>query len=431
MLHRERPYSKGGLWTRYLLPWLIVISVLISGCVKDDSPKPALSLKPTAQNPSEEQLDRIASKVATLRGLSPKTEIRYTFITAEELQRKLMEMVKKELPVEETRIETEILALLGLLEEGRDLRRTLLDLYAEQIMGFYDTEARKLFVVSDAAELGPIEEITFVHEYTHALQDQYFDLEAFLPHDSSNTDLDSARRALAEGDATAVQLAYVREAFNIFDALELLAKADSLQTEKFDAAPRYLQETLMFPYEAGFEFVNTFNSFSDLNRAYAAPPESTEQILHPEAYWIRDEPQPVDLSSVSKALEPDWAEYDGDVWGELKTRIYLETFMEEGATAGVAGGWDGDQYLYLKNAAGRKLFILQSVWDSPADAGEFWAACSILRTGDSKGWRAQDAIALWWTMDRRNFFVEWSSNRTLLIISEDEEAIQRILSALP
>ncbi len=418
------------------MPLLIVITLLVLGCVNHDSSKPTPSPEPTAQDSSalKKQLDKIASKVAEIRGLSPKARVEYVFLTSDELQSELMDMAEEELPAEETAIQQEILSLLGLLEADQDLRSLLLDLYAEQVIGFYDPAVKRLFVVSETADLGPIEEVTFVHEYTHALQDQHFDLEAFLPEHSANADFDSAKMALAEGDATAVEAAYILKTFNMADAIEFLTEAASMETEKFDAAPRFLRETLMFPYEAGFEFTKTFGSHDELNSAYADPPQSTEQILHPERYRLRDAPQTIDLSMVSRALGPDWTEYDRGVWGELNTRIYLEMHVNAIEAAEAGAGWDGDQYRYLKNTQGRKLFVLHSVWDDPKDGGEFLNACSILIRAEDGGKgkvRMSGPTVQWWENKGVNFYVKWSSDRTLLIITEDESAIANVLSALP
>lgn len=435
MSYEQSRHSGWGGWARRIGPLLVVIVMLAIGCSGSDSSKPSPSPEPSAgDEPAlKKRLDRIAAEVADLRGLSPKTEVHYAFISSDELRSRIVEMAEEELPVEETQTYQEILAFLGLLEEGQNLRTILLDLYTEQIVGFYDTEAEQLFVVGDASEMGPIEEITFVHEYTHALQDQHFDLDAFLPQGGPNSDADLARVSLAEGDATAVEIAYVLKSFDAAEALKFLAEAESLQTEAFDAAPRFLQQTLLFPYEAGFEFVNTFESHGDLDRAYADPPQSTEHILHPEAYRLRDEPRVLDLSAISRALEPEWVECDRDVWGELNARIYLETFIGEGAASDAAAGWDGDQYLYLKDAAGRKLWILHSVWDRAEDAGEFWDACVLLGARDDRAWETQGGGegTRWWANAHRYFFAERSSESTLLIISEDGDAVPRILSVLP
>ncbi|MBM3132205.1 MAG: hypothetical protein FJZ95_04130, partial [Chloroflexi bacterium] len=159
MSHRENRHSGWGVWARFVVPLLVVIAVLAIGCSGDDSSEPTTSPDPSHEDQSalKEQLDEIASKVAKLRGLNPKTEVKYEFITSDDLQTRLLDLAEEELSPEEMQTEQEVLVLLDLLEEGQDLRSILLDLYAEQIMGFYDDETGELFVVSDKTELGPME----------------------------------------------------------------------------------------------------------------------------------------------------------------------------------------------------------------------------------------------------------------------------------
>src|SRR6202008_1744154 len=75
-------------------------------------------------------------------------------------------------------------------------------LLESQVGGLYVPSDKKLYVVSKEGGVGPLERFLYSHEYTHALQDQNFDLQAFQPdslHDQSDRQL--ARQALVEGDA--------------------------------------------------------------------------------------------------------------------------------------------------------------------------------------------------------------------------------------
>ena len=47
---------------------------------------------------------------------------------------------------------------------------------ASQVAGLYVPSDKKLYVVSKAGGVGPLEKFTYSHEYTHALQDQNFDV---------------------------------------------------------------------------------------------------------------------------------------------------------------------------------------------------------------------------------------------------------------
>ena len=44
------------------------------------------------------------------------------------------------------------------------------------MIGFYDPDTKRMSVKSASGNIGPIQQITFAHEFDHALQDQHFDL---------------------------------------------------------------------------------------------------------------------------------------------------------------------------------------------------------------------------------------------------------------
>ena len=134
-------------------------------------------------------------------------------------------------------------------------------------------------------------------------------------------------------------------------------------------------------------------SWDRLNAVYLDPPDSTEQILHPERYLNRDEPQLValDVDAVIGALEPQgdtaWTHVYDDVLGELTARLWLAHHLDDARLGQMLGngltinqaaeGWDGDRY-YTLTAADRTLLITISVWDRPQDAAEYAAAMSAM-----------------------------------------------------
>ncbi len=68
--------------------------------------------------------------------------------------------------------------LFGLLPDTLQLRALLLDLYTEQVAGYYDPDSATLFAVADAdpAQL----RLVLAHEMIHALQGQYLPLDSIL-----------------------------------------------------------------------------------------------------------------------------------------------------------------------------------------------------------------------------------------------------------
>ena len=96
------------------------------------------------------------------------------FMTREELAASLIEDLEEER--EEILKSEALLKILGMIPQDADLYQMLLDLYGEQVVGFYDTETQELYMIKDIEEITPLEEVTLAHEYVHALQQQYFDI---------------------------------------------------------------------------------------------------------------------------------------------------------------------------------------------------------------------------------------------------------------
>ena len=151
---------------------------------------------------------QIAIQVAEMRGLVMTGEPPIGFLTAQEMAERVQQDIIEEYTPEEAALDRESYLILDFVEEDIDLVQVISDLYAGAVIGFYDTDVKELFILSDKEELGPDEKTTFAHELTHVLQDQSFDLNAFLPEEEENGDLELAKLALVEGDATLAMLRY-------------------------------------------------------------------------------------------------------------------------------------------------------------------------------------------------------------------------------
>ena len=156
-------------------------------------------------------LDEIALTTVMLRGLEPLWEVDRNMMTRTQLAAFLREKLEEDR--ENLSKQQEVLAVLDLVPEGMDLYQLYLDLYGEQVLGLYDTDTDKLYVISEQEHFGPNEEATFAHEYVHALQQQHFDIHSLDEEAKGNSDARAALRGLIEGDATVQQFQY------IFDSL--------------------------------------------------------------------------------------------------------------------------------------------------------------------------------------------------------------------
>ena len=117
----------------------------------------------------------------------------------------------------------------------------------------------------------------------------------------------------------------------------------------FATAPMVIQESLLFPYLSGADFVQRFKEKKGKANPLTNIPRSTEQILHTNAYFGTppDEPSIVTLPAPRGATKV----YENDI-GEFGTRLFLYQHLKDEQTAArAAAGWDGDRYVVVKGAA--------------------------------------------------------------------------------
>ncbi len=283
----------------------------------------------------------------------------------------------------------------GLLPDTMDLRAFMLDLLTEQVAGYYDPETKVLYVVEGAEP--EIARITVAHELVHALQDQHLNLDSLQTVEGQN-DRTIAAQAVVEGQATYTHIQVLIGGGTLaaklpggWDRVREMIREQQTQMPVFSTAPIIIQETLIFPYLSGAEFVRRFREKTPNAQLLGDLPVSTEQILHAEAFFgTRDAPTAVTLP----AMPGTTTLYENNL-GEFETRLLLYHHLRDQASAiRAARGWDGDRYRLVRTAQGDGL-VWVTVWDSAVDAGEFreqmdqaiatrYAIATSATSGDSK-----------------------------------------------
>jgi hypothetical protein len=382
------------------------------------------------------QMVEIEGQVRILRGLQQTRQVEREFLTQGELRQLVMDDFLADFTQEEAFIEARVLALLGLLEPDFDLWNFYADLYTEQVAGFYDSEDEAMAVICGADFGGP-EHITFAHEYTHALQDQTYDIEDGLGYNDNHCEADSelcaAIQALIEGDAFLLQEQWLRIYATEEDRADLMEFYANYESPVFDSAPRFLHQDLLFPYMAGLDFVQALyleGGWAAVDAAYLDPPLSTEQILHPERYPA-DAPIWLEVPDLSAALGDAWREIDRGVLGEWYTHLALNEFLPKAVAVEAAMGWGGDYYLAFYNEEKDiDAFVLVSQWDTMPDVHEFDAAFrdyGDARFGQRKTSSSYEAS---WYSEVSYVLFERLSNQALWILAPNAEIGQALRQAI-
>ena len=331
-----------------------------------------LVAQPAVLSASTVQSD-ILSQVSDLRGLQPKTDVPLEVVDTAKVQQDMLEAVNGDEASRELEISRRVLIMLGLVAPDVDLRTQLAAAYGENILGYYNHKDKKMYVVSGREEMGPSERITLAHEFTHALQDQYFDLGTLNEAAKNQSDKSLAVTSLIEGDATVSMALYADRYLTIQDRVRLASESGG-GASSIDRLPQILREEMLFPYQQGAAFVAKLwraGGFEAVNRAFANPPSSTEQIIHPEKYLAGEGPMEVNLPDLAAAAGPGWTQLRADVLGEIDARLILEPFTGGADAARASEGWGGDRYAVLRHADGRHILVMDWLWDTPRDAEEF------------------------------------------------------------
>src|SRR5205085_10713124 len=186
-----------------------------------------------------------------------------------------------------------------------------------------------------------------------------------------------AVHALVEGDAMLVMQFYVLR--DPKRALAMMKSMSSGSTEQIDKAPRALKESLLFPYEQGFAWVNKLykrGGWAQVSQAFTELPQSTEQVMHPDKYFAHEAPIKVSVPDIASALGAGWQRIDYDVNGEWNYyQILAEYVQPTSEVERAAAGWGGDRYaVYEHQPDGRVAIVQSTVWDTEQDAREFFDA---------------------------------------------------------
>ena len=266
--------------------------------------------------------------------------------------------------------------LLGMLPDTFHLADFFVRVLTEQIIGYYDPKTKVLYVVKDAPE--DIVGITIMHELVHALQDQYMNLDS-LEHISGDDDRAAAVQAVIEGQATYEQV-YIMAGGSGNVAAQLPGGWETMRSTireaqktqpVFSSAPMVIQETLLFPYINGSDFI----------RRYKAPTQgAAADRLLPGVDRAGDARQRL-LRQAAGRAEPHHAAADRErrrrerfrrvriATVHLSAHARIRTSRSARPTAGTA---TATRWSRPRAAATALAWV--TVWDTPADAAEFMSA---------------------------------------------------------
>lgn len=354
------------------------------------------------------QMTAVEQRVIALRELTPAENVERLLVNEAELEGLVLGTLLSEYTVEQAHDEVMFYSTLGFMDRTVNLHQITQDVSTEQVAGFYDTEQDLMYVMMPNNEFDTLTSIIYAHEYTHALQDQNFDLDSLISDEifDAEPDYALANLALIEGDAQLMTLLYTEWLLENDPgaAASMLAAMDSVEVSALESAPDIIEAELIFPYDAGLRFTQALyeeNGWRILDKVYNRPPLSTEQILHPDLYLLYEEPQVVELASLDDFLvdDPTWTLMRSHALGEFYITEHLKVRLPANEAQLAAAGWGGDRFDMYVNANEQVVVAWKLVWDTPEDMDEFNIAYGVF-AATWTGSRAEifdNNTSCWWT----------------------------------
>jgi hypothetical protein len=316
----------------------------------------------------------ILRETSAVRGLKVLRPVPTAALSRPQIEAMLTREINSQTTARQIRGSELMLRTLSMVPQNFELRPFYLKLLSEQVAGYYDPKARAFFTASwvDARA----QKLVMLHELTHALQDQHFNLARFQNWPRGDSDAQLAASALVEGDAMQAMVVYLQKRpLEAVGLLGVTVQAGISGTEQINSAPRSLRESLTFPYERGVQWVGQLyqrGGWAQVNRAFTQLPLSTEHILHIDSYLKREKPVIVRVPEIAPLLGTGWSRIDDDVNGEWGNYLILDEFLKNDTLSRrAAAGWGGDRYAVYEGPKGAACVVMLTTWDSKQDATEF------------------------------------------------------------
>jgi hypothetical protein len=287
------------------------------------------------------------------------------------------------------------LRALGVASGPLDLKAAIDQVNDAGTLAFYSPGDERVRIRGSEMTVGL--RVTLAHELTHALQDQHFHIGKLLD-EASDAGQASARRALAEGDATRIEDEYVRDELTDAEQREYeaeLAREVDRTTSDTAGVPDFLTAAFAAPYALGPPFVallHTKGGNKGVDEGFRNPPSTEEHLFDPASYLAEETAGEVALGKGAS---------HEDVLGITSWYLVLAQRIDPWQAFEAALGWDGDAVGRVRDrdrSCVRAVFRGDTDEDEQqmADAIAAWAAAlppdqaRSIERGDHPGFEACD-----------------------------------------
>lgn len=291
---------------------------------------------------------RTLARVSELRGVKASRPVPGVKLDRGKLVGRVKDKALREFPAEALRREGQLLQLYGFAPPTFDYLGEMMTLLEAQLEGFYEPKNGTMYLAADLR--GKEAQATLAHELVHALQDQNWDLKSRSSYRPGKGDETLALACLAEGDATSVMMDFLmreqgRSALDLPEEMIRELMASGMNGPAIQGVPHILRTTLIAPYIDGLSFVHALRKkggWPMVDRAWAKPPTTTEQVLHVDKWESHEPAIPIPPPS-ALTLGAGWKLDDEDTFGELGFALTFQEWVDAAEARRAAAGWGGDR----------------------------------------------------------------------------------------
>lgn len=413
---KKQCIQAAGRWRSGMMAAVLALMTVCAGAQSTQAPAPPPPGKESPASKPEKHItpeeakqlfalvDQLIQFSSEETGLPVKSSVKRQLTTRTAVESYLNQKFQEDEGAKRLQRGEIVLKKFGLLDRDFDLKPFLLALLKEQIEAYYDSKTKTVNMLDWVAidEQKPV----LAHELTHALQDQRVDLEKWgdqTPSDVSTNsqedidhlakdEVDTAREAVAEGQATAVMMDNILKPMGKSlvkdpEVVDLIKNQMSggENSPVLARAPLLLSESLLFPYREGLSFEQDLwmdrGQKAAFEGALDRPPSSTWEIINPREFEKAKVPMVPLMPDIHPIVDKTYKAYDIGQVGELDLHILTELFGGDNAARDLTPSWDGGIYWAGQRLSAKtpseqastksiSLFYL-SAWKNAASAQAF------------------------------------------------------------
>ncbi|MGE3622188.1 MAG: hypothetical protein AB7L84_17170 [Acidimicrobiia bacterium] len=230
---------------------------------------------------------------------------------------------------------------LGMAEGDFDLLAAVQDVQTDGTVGFYEFATERISV--RGLEMTWQVKATLVHELTHVLQDQHFDIGDRLQIEGRGLTDETALHVVAEGDADRIEGLWADQLPDADRAALEAEMAEGVAGAEADLAhvPGSVVALFGSTYVLGAGFVAVVEADDGqdgIDHAFELPPGPEEHVFDPLSYLQLDEPEDVDLPDVDGEVLDG---FDGP-FGVVGWYLMLAERTDPATALVTLEGWGGD-----------------------------------------------------------------------------------------